>query len=143
MITVSQYFGPWSDCDDVTEERRQNAILLLHAVSALQYFAVRDGIEFPDNPHTGSGVSGQTYGGFRPQSCTQGAPQSSHKEGMAVDLYDPEDLIDGYISQFDKPNGDNDILRDCGLYREHPSKTAGWCHLSTRAPGSKKRTFFP
>lgn len=62
---------------------------------------------------------------------------------MAVDLYDPEDLIDGYISQFDKPNGDNDILRDCGLYREHPSKTAGWCHLSTRAPGSKKRTFFP
>lgn len=62
---------------------------------------------------------------------------------MAVDLYDPEDLIDAYISKFDLPNGDNTLLRDCGLYREHPSATPGWCHLTTRAPKSKKRTFYP
>ena len=27
MITVDQYFGFYKDCEDVTEERRQNAIL--------------------------------------------------------------------------------------------------------------------
>lgn len=137
MITVDQYFGKWKGCEDVTDERRQNAILLLHACSAVEYFAVRDGIEFPDNPHTGSGVSGQTYGGFRPQECTQGAPKSSHKDALAVDRYDPEDKIDEWCMK------NLDILADCGIYIEHPSATPGWSHWTIRAPKSGNRVFYP
>lgn len=140
MITVEEYFGPWKDHPDATEERRQNAILLLHACSALEYFARRDGIEFPDNPHTGSGVSGKTYGGFRPQDCPQGAPQSSHKEGLAVDRYDPEDLIDKWCMAHSEAGG---LLESCGIYIEHPSATPGWSHWSTRRPKSGKRVFYP
>ena len=137
MITVDQYFGFYKDCEDVTEERRQNAILLLHACSALEYFAVRDGIEFPINPRTDSNVSGQTYGGFRPQSCTQGAPHSAHKEALAVDRYDPEGLIDKWCMEH------LDLLETCGIYIEHPSKTGGWSHWSIKRPGSGNRVFYP
>ncbi len=137
MITVSQYFGKWSDCDDVTEERRQNAILLLHACAAVEYFAIRDGIEFLDNPHTGSNVSGQTYGGFRPQNCQQGAPRSSHREALAVDRYDPEDKIDQWCMK------NIQVLTDCGIYIEHPSATPGWSHWTIRAPKSGNRVFYP
>ena len=140
MITVEEYFGPWKDHPDATEERRQNAILLLHACSALEYFARRDGIEFPDNPHTGSGVSGKTYGGFRPQDCPQGAPQSSHQEGLAVDRYDPEDLIDKWCMAHSEVGG---LLESCGIYIEHPSKTDGWSHWQIRSPKSGRRVFFP
>ena len=140
MITVEEYFGPWKDHPDATEERRQNAILLLHACSALEYFARRDGIEFPDNPHTGSGVSGKTYGGFRPQDCPQGAPQSSHKEGLAVDRYDPEDLIDKWCMAHSEVGG---LVESCGIYIEAPSKTDGWSHWTTRRPKSGKRVFYP
>ncbi len=140
MITLQQYFGPWEDDADATPERIQNARLLLHACSALQYFAERDGVEFLDNPHTGCNVSGQTYGGFRPQSCTQGAPHSSHKEGLAVDRYDPEDLIDKWCMAHSEPGG---LLETCGIYIEHPSATDGWSHWTIRAPKSGNRVFYP
>lgn len=137
MITLDQYFGKWKGCEDVTEERRQNAILLLHACSAVEYFAIRDGIEFHDNPHTGSNVSGQTYGGFRPQDCPQGAPGSSHKNGEGVDRYDPEDKVDEWCMKNLK------VLADCGIYIEHPSATPGWSHWTIRRPKSGKRAFYP
>ena len=137
MITIDQYFGTWTDCDDATEERKQNARLLLHACAALQFFAERDGVEFPDNPHTGCGVSGQTYGGFRPQECTQGAPHSSHKEGLAVDRYDPDGKIDAWCMSH------LDLLESCGIYIEHPADTPRWSHWTTRRPGSGNRVFRP
>jgi len=140
VITVDEYFGPWKDHPDATPERKQNAVLLLHACSALEYFARRDGVDFPDNPHTGTGVSGQELGGFRPQSCTQGAPHSAHKEALAVDRYDPEGLIDAYCMKHSEPGG---LMESCGIYLEHPSKTEGWSHWSIRRPGSGHRVFYP
>jgi len=35
------------------------------------------------------------------------------------------------------------LLEAHGLYREHPEATPGWCHLTTRAPKSGRRTFYP
>ena len=137
MITIEQYFGDWIAHPDATETRKQNANLLLTAVSSLQYFAIRDGVEFPDNPATGSGVSGQKYGGFRPQDCHQGAPHSSHKEGLAVDLYDPEGDIDAWCLQ------NLDDLESCGIYIEDPLSTHGWSHWTIRKPGSGNRVFKP
>lgn len=92
-----------------------------------------------------SGVHGGAGdGGFRAPTTTTGAGGSSHREGKGVDAYDPGNLLDDWLSEFDKDDGkENEMLAKHGLYREHPSKTEGWCHLTTRAPGSGKRTFMP
>lgn len=135
MISVADFFGPHAGCADATEEREQNAEVLLEKVNPLLEEAEQHGVELEMNPATGTLVSGKTFGGFRPQDCPQGAPHSSHKEGMAVDVYDPEGALDRWITDL--------LLEKHGLYREHPADTSGWTHLTTRAPGSGKRTFHP
>lgn len=135
MITVADYFGPHADCEDATSEVRGTAARMLDRVNRLLQEAEANGVALEMNPATKTLVSGQTYGGFRPQSCTQGAPRSSHKEGRAVDVYDPSGALDRWISDL--------ILEKHDLYREHPADTNGWCHLSDKAPGSGRRTFHP
>lgn len=136
MITFEQYFGPWIDHPDATPERKENARAMLVKVNGLLiYIQAQHGYAPPVNPVTGSQISGQTYGGFRPQDCPQGAPGSSHKEGRAPDVYDPMDKLDSII--------DDSLLEKFGLYREHPDSTPGWCHLTDRAPKSGHRTFYP
>lgn len=122
---------------DWTAERQASAGRLLEAVNALMSEALGAGVMVKINPKTGSQVSGKTYGGFRPQSCTEGAPNSSHKEGSGVDVYDPAGELDVWLMK------NVDRLVHYGLYIEHPSKTLGWCHLTTRAPRSGNRIFFP
>lgn len=134
-ISFEDYFGPFLDHEDATDERKANARDLLVHVNNLLDEAEADGVELPINPGTGSQVSGQTLGGFRPQNAAQGAPNSSHKQGMAVDVYDPKDALDRYLT--------DEKLEAFDLYREAPSATSHWCHLTTRAPGSGKRTFQP
>jgi len=137
MITLEQYFGRWINHPDATPERKANAAHLLSCVSNLEQFAVLDGVVFPENPCTECGVSGNTFGGFRPQGCPQGAPHSSHKEGMAVDRYDPKGAIDAWcMANIDK-------LEACGIYIEHPDSTKGWSHWTTRAPKSGHWVFLP
>lgn len=137
MITLPQYAGVHAQSPDWSAERKTNASNLLLACSRLEALARADGIKFPDNPATGSGISGQTFGGFRPQSCTQGAPHSSHKEALAVDRYDPQGAIDVWcLANLDR-------LEACGIYIEHPSATPGWSHWTTRAPKSGNRVFYP
>lgn len=135
MILLSDYFGPWIDHPDATDERKKNAEAMLAKVASLLDDAFQNDVDLIDNPTTGTLVSGQKYGGFRPQSCPQGAPQSSHKEGRGVDIYDPVNELDNWIT--DK------ILEKHELYRESPLVTKGWCHLTDRAPRSKWRTFMP
>jgi len=134
-ITLAQYVGIHSTSPDWTPTRRQSAVNLLTAVNSLLDMLVGLGVPMPINPHTKSQISGQTLGGFRPQDCCQGAPTSSHKEGQGIDLFDPLEDIDDAITDA--------MLIMFGLYREAPSATKGWCHLTTRAPKSKRRTFLP
>ena len=135
MISVADYFGPHATCEDATVERKVAAADMLDKVNALLVEAEQFGVELQMNPDTGTLISGQTFGGFRPQSCTVGAAHSSHKEGRAVDIYDPHGELDRWITDL--------MLEKHGLYREHPADTVGWCHLSDKAPGSGKRTFHP
>ena len=137
MITLRQYVGPHSDSVDWNVERMANAERLLSACAKLEEMILKDGINLPVNPSTQSGVSGQTMGGFRPQSCTQGAAKSSHKEGLAVDRYDPYGKIDDWCSS------NLDKLVECGIYIEHPSATPGWSHWTIKAPKSGNRVFYP
>ena len=134
-LSLLDYFGNWFDHEDATEERKAAASELLDRVNALLVEAEAHGVDLKINPRTHSYVSGETYGGFRPQDCPQGAPNSSHKLARAVDIYDPDNTLDAYVTDA--------ILTAHGLYRESPTATNRWCHLSDKAPGSGRRTFQP
>lgn len=133
MISLFDYIGTHGDSPDWTVERQANAATLLEDVNRLLEEAESKGVELEVNPHTHTFVSGITFGGFRPQNCAQGAPHSAHKEGLAVDVYDPHGALDRWLTDL--------ILEKYGLYRESPLDTDGWTHLTSRSPGSGKRTF--
>ena len=133
MITIRDYFGPWIGHRDATLDRRAAATLLLGKVNAL--LAEASGLALRENPTTGTMISGLDLGGFRPEACKVGARTSSHKEGRGVDIYDPDNNLDQWLTDV--------VLERHDLYREAPSATPGWCHLTDRPPGSKRRTFLP
>ena len=135
MLTLEQYFGRWMNHPDATPERKANARVLLDMVNNLLARALVCGVVPPENPHTECCVAGETFGGFRPQSCPQGAPHSSHKDGAGVDVFDPKNELDDWLT--------DELLEEFGLYREHPDSTKHWCHLTYRAPHSGHRTFLP
>lgn len=137
IISHEDYFGIWYGHPDETTEVRLKVADLLPKVNDLLQLAVNDGIPLAINPKTQSYVSGETYGGFRPQDCPIGAPQSAHKLGMAVDIYDPENEIDEWCMRH------QDILKRLGLCMESPEATPRWCHLSTKMPKSGKTVFHP
>lgn len=135
MISLGEYFGHHIDkADDAAIER---AGALMEAVNMLMMTAEADDVAFPVNPATGSQISGKEYGGFRPSNCTIGAPNSNHRLGAAVDLFDPLNAIDEWCLK------NLDMLEECGLYIEHPNHTPRWCHLATMPPKSGKRVFIP
>ncbi len=135
MIFLRDYFGQWFDHPDATDECKANAEELLDRVNALLLEADAHEVELMENPVTGTYVSGSRYGGFRPQDCPQGAPNSSHKVGKGIDIYDPNNALDNWIS--------DGILAKYDLFREAPQATRSWCHLTSREPRSGKRTFLP
>lgn len=135
MILLIDYFGPWANHEDLTNERRANAIIMLDKVNLLLDESALFDVDLIENPATGTYISGQKYGGFRPQDCPQGAPTSSHKEGRGIDIYDPHNALDNWITDA--------RLEQFKLYREKPIATPGWCHLTDRAPGSGRRSFLP
>lgn len=153
MITIEHYFsggtpekfGAKLQHTDATEIRRGNADILLSAVNKLLARATEEGAYAAEiDPDTGCQVSGvrggSGDGGFRLQYSGTGASRSKHKEGCAVDVFDPTESLDNWLT--------DEILKEFGLFREHPSATRGWCHLQTTPPGSwltgsNKRTFYP
>jgi hypothetical protein len=137
-LTVSQYFGKWIDSIPAHSPYHSNAIELVKRVNALKEHLESIGVVFHINPTTNSIVSGETLGGFRPQTCPIGAPHSAHKVAMAVDIYDPKNEIDSALS-----NLQLDTLKEFGLYFEHKSATPHWSHWGTRSPRSGRRFFYP
>jgi len=137
MITLDQYFGRWINHPDATPERKANAQKLLDACAALEFIAKDLGVKFYDNPATECCQSGDEYGGFRPQSCPIGAPHSAHKEGLAVDLFDPRNEIDAWCM------ANTAALRGCGICIEHPDTTPNWSHWTIRVPVSGHTVFYP
>jgi hypothetical protein len=145
MFTLADYVGPWANSPDWNADRQANAANLIEACAVLQERMEGAGVHFPLHEHTGTGifprtnttVSGETYGGFRPQSCPIGAAHSAHKEGLAVDRYDLTGAIDAWLM------ANQDALEVCGIYIEHPDYTDGWSHWSIRPPHSGHHVFIP
>lgn len=136
-LAVEQYFGKWLTHKDVTMAIIDNAKGLCIAVNKLIMAMEATGFEFKINPLTQSLIGGETLGGFRPQDCPIGAPSSAHKQGLAVDIYDPDNAIDAWLVK------NQATLKDFGLYFEHPTATPRWSHWTVRAPKSGRRFFYP
>ncbi len=135
MISADDYFRAYAGHPEITPEIEANAEALLAKVNALLAWAESEGWQPRINAATGTLVSGQDNGGWRPRACPIGAPRSSHKRGRGVDVADGDGALDAMITDA--------VLMQFGLYREHPDATAGWCHLTDRAPKSGNRTFWP
>jgi hypothetical protein len=124
---------------DASKLRKQNAAELLLRVNRLLDFAKKAHISIGVDKDTGTMISGSRNGsgdgGFRLATTKTGAARSRHKEGQAVDVYDPDNRLDNFLTDA--------ILEQFKLYREHPHKTLGWCHLQSVPPRSELRTFNP
>ncbi len=144
MISTADFFAGYPGNPGITAEHYANAVALLRKVNPLLEWAIAHGWAPKLGTHTHTMVSGQRDGGWRPQTCPIGAPGSAHKQGRAVDVADADGSLDALISQYDRQGGtDNDVLRQFGLFREAPSYTDTWCHLSDRSPPSGRRSFLP
>lgn len=79
--------------------------------------------------------------GWRPASLNAKVPgaakKSNHIIGLACDFKDSDGALDAYCL------ANQDVLKECGLYLEHPDNTPGWCHLQSISPKSGNRTFKP
>ena len=78
MISLTDYIGSHGTSPDWTSERQDAAEAMLEKVNALLVEAEAHGVELEMNPKTRTLVSGQKYGGFRPQDCPEGTPHSAH-----------------------------------------------------------------
>ena len=137
MILLEEYFN--DKIGSASVEQKDSAQILLVYVNGLLNEYVKDTQrQLPINPKTGNCISGQLNGdgGFRLQDSVTGSKLSSHKEAKGIDIYDPtEGQLDEWIT--------DTILARHYLFREHPSHTPRWTHLSTRKPPSGRRSFYP
>lgn len=141
MISMADYFGKYGkDHKDVTPARYANAQRLLTKVNSLMAIAMVNGIEFPVNPNTKTQISGVTNGGYRPQNCPIGAPNSAHKQCLAVDIFDPKGEIDEWLNNSKEAR---EAIKDLDMYFEAMSATVGWSHWSILKPASGRRFFSP
>lgn len=81
---------------------------------------------------TGDRLQPVITSGFRSpeknKSIPNAAAHSEHMQGNAVDIYDPDGLLDDWCMEQSETDGE---LGRIGLWLEHPSSTKGWCHLQT------------
>ena len=117
---------------------RHNAGITVEAANKLLVLAKTGGVSLDVNPRTGTIVSS----GWRPPAVNSVVPgaalRSKHLSCQAVDLFDP----DGDLDDWCLINADT-VLRDLGLWLEHPAATKGWCHVQTMPPRSGRRVFYP
>lgn len=139
-ITLEQYFmgrerehglllGP---------DLRRHAALTVDLANRALVLAKTAGVTLESSPRTGSIVSS----GWRPPAINEAtpgaAPRSKHLSCQAVDLYDPGGDLDEWLLA-----GADTVLKELGLWLEHPAATKGWAHLQTVPPRSGRRVFYP
>lgn len=139
MITLKHYFKGREEQykNLLTPELRRNADETVQRTNLLLNCAIDDRVFLEVSPVTGNLVTS----GWRPPevnaSIPNAAPRSKHLTCQAIDIYDPEGLLDDWCM-------DNlRLLEQNKLWLEHPSATKGWCHLQSVPPKSGKRVFYP
>lgn len=119
-------------------DMRREAARTVELANALLVLAKAAGVHLEASPRTGSVVSS----GWRPPSVNEATPgaavRSLHLTCQAIDLYDPDGSLDAWLLD----NADT-VLKDLGLWLEHPAATKGWAHVQTKPPRSGRRVFYP
>lgn len=92
--------------------------------------------------HTLWGKPMRINSGYRPGRWNVqagGAKNSAHLHCMAADFADPKGELDAWLM------ANPSILKDLGLWLEHPNHTPGWSHCQIRPVGSDpdRRVFLP
>ena len=144
-LTLAQYFSGHANSTECTSAVIENAARLIVVCNNVKTELETKGVIFFVNPNTNSIISGSYngWGGFRTLSCKVGTVSSSHKEGLGVDLHDPDDDIDNYLFDDHAKNSIHSILSRHGLYIEHPYSTRSWSHWTIREPRSGNHIFYP
>ena len=126
FITASGRYPERLKSFELTAEVIKNAKELLKRVNAL----------FANVP---SPIPLVVTSGFRPSDVNKVLPnaakRSAHMTGQAIDLADPDGVLDKMLTAT--------ILKAYDLHREDSSATVGWCHLQIRPTVSGKRIFKP
>ncbi len=130
MIALDDYFGSMTHTSVPDQETRDNALDLLSRVNALL-----SEIDLPEakEPTVNSGWRPVWYNATVPGA----APKSKHITGQAIDLADPDGMLDEYLDT------NRSLLVAHELYMEHPLATKGWTHLQSVPPRSGNRVFYP
>jgi hypothetical protein len=136
-VTSAEYFSEYLGDPSVTMHMVANAADLLDRVNPVYELAKADGCELPDNPDTGSGISGKGHGGFRAPQCTVGATNSTHRTAQGIDRYDPSRKFAGWCLAHES------LLKDYGLSMEDPRWTPSWTHLQSVPPHSGNTVYIP
>lgn len=79
--------------------------------------------------------------GWRPQSiniAVGGAKMSNHTVGLACDFKDADGSLDAFAVECDKKG----LLKQWGLWLEHPDNTKGWIHLDCKNRGDRPSNIF-
>ena len=128
-ITLKQMLGPY------VAHPAMRAIVVLNncaatllVVNKLREIAAKDGVELTWNQNQLSLISGSGNGGVRPPDCPVGAAHSQHKNGNGLDGCD----IDQSFMRWCLAN--LDVLRNLGVWLEHPQWTPHWTHMQRVAP---------
>lgn len=126
MITLEAY---WKGRDvqyasELTDEIRANAQRTVELANEFLSRAQRSDIT-------------TVKSGWRPKSVndatSNAALRSKHLLALAVDLPDPDGLLAEWMM-------DNvDVLKELGLWAEHPGWTPSWVHIQTVAAGTPPR----
>jgi hypothetical protein len=99
--------------------------------------AVLDGVQFENNPETGTWVAS----GWRPPPVndltTNAAAHSRHMIGGACDIYDPHGELAMWL-RHNMPHAE-----DIGLWFEDFRCTPTWVHGQTVPPKSNNRVYIP
>lgn len=138
MITFEQYFGFKLPLAQV--EHQVNARGMLAKVNALLEYALSvlsgSGFTLRVDEDTGCCISGTKGGagdgGYRLSTSKTGEVSSKHRTGHAVDVFDPENKLDDWLT--------DDILERFGLWRERAEITLGWSHLQDVVTLTGKRS---
>lgn len=123
--------------EECTAEVRANAEKTVALANRLLATLEADGIPLEVHPVNRTVISS----GWRPYQLNRqiknAAVRSKHMTGEAIDIYDPDGLIDEHLLAHPEP------LVALGIFCEHPSATKGWSHWQIVPPKSGNRFFYP
>lgn len=121
----------------LTDDLRKNAFVVVAKANTLLTQLLAANVPLETSPTTHTLVSS----GWRPAEVNAATPNAStrskHLTCQAIDIYDPEGLIDDWCMDH------LHVLEAVELWMENPAATKGWAHWQIIPPKSGKRVFFP